>query len=50
MLIKGLIPVLIDDMGDEAVHAFLEGLATKAQRSAEAVANPGHGSAPPTAR
>lgn len=45
VLIKGLIPGLVEDMGDEAVHAFLEELATKAQRFAEAVANPGQGGA-----
>jgi hypothetical protein len=45
VLIKGLIPGLVEDMGDEAVHAFLEELGTKAQRYAEAVANPGHGGA-----
>ena len=45
VLIKGLIPGLVEDMGDGAVQAFLEELATKAQRYAEAVANPGQGGA-----
>lgn len=45
VLIKGLIPGLVEDMGDDAVHAFLEELATKARRYAEAVASPGQGGA-----
>ena len=45
VLIKGLIPGLVDDMGDEAVRVFLDELHTKAQRYAEAVANPGRGGA-----
>ena len=45
VLIKGLIPGLVEDMGDEAVRAFLGELATKSQRFAEAVANPGQGGA-----
>ncbi|HEX5436608.1 MAG TPA: hypothetical protein VFW98_05595 [Gemmatimonadaceae bacterium] len=45
VLIKGLIPGLVEDMGEGAVRTFLEELATKAQRYAEAVANPGQGGA-----
>lgn len=45
VLIKGLIPGLVEDMGDDAVQAFLEELATKARRYAEAVASPGQGGA-----
>ncbi|HEY9449197.1 MAG TPA: hypothetical protein VIQ60_05560 [Gemmatimonadaceae bacterium] len=45
VLIKGLIPGLVEAMGDEAVRAFLGDLVTKSQRFAEAVANPGQGGA-----
>ena len=45
VLIKGLIPGLVEDMGESAVRAFLEELDTKAERYAEAVANPGRGGA-----
>ena len=45
VLIKGLIPGLVEDMGDAAVRAFIEELDTKAERYAEAVANPGRGGA-----
>ncbi len=45
VLIKGLIPSIIDDMGEEAFEAFLDELRVKAQRYAEAVANPGEGRA-----
>jgi hypothetical protein len=45
VLIKGLIPGLVEDMGERAVRAFIEELDTKAERYAEAVANPGRGGA-----
>lgn len=45
VLIKGLIPGLVEDMGDASVRAFLDELSTKALRYAEAVANPGQGGA-----
>lgn len=45
VLIKGLIPGLVEDMGVASVRAFLEELDTKAERYAEAVANPGRGGA-----
>lgn len=45
VLIKGLIPGLVDDIGDAAVEAFLDELRTKARRYAEAVAHPGEGGA-----
>src|SRR6187551_785546 len=37
VLIKGLIPGLVEDMGDAAVRAFIAELDTKAERYAEAV-------------
>ena len=45
VLMKGLIPILVQDMGEDGVRAFLEELTTKAERYAEAVANPGRGGA-----
>jgi len=45
VLIKGLIPGLVEDIGDPAVLDFLEELGTKARRYAEAVANPRQGGA-----
>lgn len=45
VLIKGLIPGLVEDMGVSSVRAFIEELDTKAERYAEAVANPGRGGA-----
>jgi len=45
VLIKGLIPGLVEDMGDSSVLAFLDELTAKAHRFAEAVANPGQGGA-----
>ncbi|HEY9515694.1 MAG TPA: hypothetical protein VIQ74_08460 [Gemmatimonadaceae bacterium] len=45
ILIKGLIPSLIEDMGDAAVQSFLDELRTKAYRYSEAVAHPGEGGA-----
>lgn len=45
VLIKGLIPGLVEEMGDAGVRGFLEELATRAERYAEAVANPGQGGA-----
>ncbi len=45
VLVKGLIPGLVEDMGDEGVEAFLDELKIKARRYAEAVASPGRGSA-----
>lgn len=45
VLIKGLIPGLVEDVGEEVLLEFLEELAVKARRYAEAVANPGRGGA-----
>lgn len=45
VLIKGLIPSLVQDIGEEAVSAFLTEMRTKARRYAEAVAHPGEGGA-----
>ena len=45
VLIKGLIPGLVADIGNASVHAFLDELNTKADRYAEAVAHPGQGGA-----
>jgi hypothetical protein len=45
VLIKGLIPGLIQDMGDAAVEMFLEELRVKARRYAEASAQSGQGGA-----
>lgn len=45
VLIKGLIPGLVDDMGEAAVDAFLDDLRMKAHRYAEALAHPQRGGA-----
>ncbi len=45
VLIKGLIPGLVEEMGEEGLRGFLAELETKARRYAEAVANPGQGGA-----
>jgi len=45
VLIKGLVPGLVEDMGEAGARAFLAELDVKAQRYAEAVANPGVGGA-----
>jgi hypothetical protein len=45
VLIKGLIPGLIDDIGDAAFEAFLDEVRVKARRYVEAVAHPGEGGA-----
>ena len=45
VLIKGLIPGLVDDAGHREVDEFLDELRTKARRYAEAVAHPGEGGA-----
>jgi hypothetical protein len=45
VLIKGLIPGLVQESGAEAVDVFLGELRTKARRHAEALAHPGEGAA-----
>lgn len=45
VLLKALIPGLIEDLGDQPVQEFLDELRTKADRYAEAVAHPGRGGA-----
>jgi hypothetical protein len=45
VMIKGLLPRLIDDIGTAAFERFLDELRVKGQRYAEAVAHPGEGSA-----
>jgi hypothetical protein len=45
VLVKGLVPGLVDDMGAAAVETFLDDLRTKTRRYAEAVAHPGEGGA-----
>lgn len=45
VLIKGLIPGLVEEMGEDAVRSFIDELSTRAERYAEAVANPGRGGA-----
>lgn len=45
VLIKGLIPGLVSEMGDAAVESFLGELLIKTRRFAEAVDHPGEGSA-----
>lgn len=45
VLIKGLVPSLVDDIGDAAFGSFLDEVRIKAQRYAEAVAHPGEGGA-----
>lgn len=45
VLIKGLVPGLMDEMGQTAFEEFLDEVRVKAQRYAEAVAHPGEGGA-----
>lgn len=45
VLMKGLIPGLVDDIGVDAVDAFLDELRVKTHRYAEALAHPGEGGA-----
>ena len=45
VLLKGLIPGLVEDMGETSVESFLDELRTKTRRYAEAVSHPGEGSA-----
>jgi hypothetical protein len=45
VLIKGLVPSLVDDAGEAAFGVFLDEVRIKAQRYAEAVAHPGEGGA-----
>ena len=45
VLIKGLIPGLVEESGIDAVDTFLEDVRTKARRYAEALAHPGEGGA-----
>ena len=45
VLIKGLVPSLVGDIGEVAFDSFLEEVRIKAQRYAEAVAHPGEGGA-----
>lgn len=43
VLMKGLVPALVDDLGLTAFDLFLEGLRVKAQRYDEALSHPGEG-------
>lgn len=45
VLIKGLIPGLVDDIGEAALDRFLDEMRIKAKRYAEALAHPGEGGA-----
>jgi hypothetical protein len=45
ILLKGLIPSLVDDLGEIAVEQFLSELGTKAHRYREAISHPGVGGA-----
>lgn len=45
VLLKGLVPGLVDDIGEAAFEDFLDEVKIKARRYAEAVAHPGEGSA-----
>jgi hypothetical protein len=45
ILLKGLIPSLVDDLGEVAVEQFLDELGTKAHRYREALTHPGVGGA-----
>lgn len=45
VLIKGLLPGLIDDVGEEAFLLFLDEIRVKARRYAEAMTHPGEGGA-----
>src|SRR5512142_2628646 len=43
VLMKALVPGLVEDMGEKAFDAFLEEVRVKARRYAEAMAHPGEG-------
>lgn len=45
VLIKGLIPSLVDDVGEAALDRFFAEMRVKAMRYAEAIAHPGEGGA-----
>lgn len=45
VLIKGLVPGLVDDIGETSFESFLDEVRIKARRYAEAVAHPGEGGA-----
>lgn len=45
LLIKGLVPGLVDDIGETSFESFLDEVRIKARRYAEAVAHPGEGGA-----
>lgn len=45
VLLKALVPGLVEDMGEAAFDAFLEEVRVKARRYAEAIAHPGEGAA-----
>jgi len=45
VLIKGLVPSLVDDIGEAAFDMFLDEVRIKARRYAEALAHPGEGGA-----
>jgi hypothetical protein len=45
VLIKGLVPGLVDDIGEQSFESFLDEVRIKARRYAEAVAHPGEGGA-----
>ena len=45
VLLKALVPGLVEDMGEAAFDAFLEEVRVKARRYAEATAHPGEGAA-----
>ena len=45
VLIKGLVPGLVDDIGEAALERSLDEIRIEAQRYAEAVAHPGEGGA-----
>lgn len=45
VLIKGLVPSLVDDIGEAAFDRFLDEVRIKGRRYAEALAHPGEGGA-----
>lgn len=45
VLIKGLVPGLVDEIGETSLESFLDEVRVKARRYAEAVAHPGEGGA-----
>mgnify|MGYP001549785584 CR=1 FL=1 len=45
VLIKGLVPGLVDDIGQTSFESFLDEVRIKARRYAEALAHPGEGGA-----